>query len=171
MRDLIGSIEREYRRYKGYAEATFDQLSDDQLAHVPAAEGNSVAILVWHIAGNLKSRFTDFLATDGEKPWRQRESEFDERHATQDQLRQKWNEGWTVLLDTLGQLSDSDLGKKVVIRGESLAVHEALHRSLAHTSSHVGQIILLGKTLRGAEFRSLTIPRASGGARGGPTRK
>jgi hypothetical protein len=170
MRDLIGSIEREYRRYKGYAEATFDQLPDDELAHIPAAEGNSVAILVWHIAGNLRSRFTDFLTADGEKPLRQRESEFDERLVSQDQLRQKWNDGWAVLFDTLSQLSDADLGKKIVIRGESLAVHEALHRSLAHTSSHVGQIILLGKTLRGAAWRSLTIPRASGGARGSPTR-
>lgn len=160
MRELIGSIEHEYRRYKTYAESTFDQLSDEQLAHVPAAEGNSVALLVWHIAGNLKSRFTDFLTSDGEKPWRQRESEFEAREVSHDQLRQKWNEGWAVLLGTLGQLSDADLGKRVVIRGESLAVHEALHRSLAHTSSHVGQIILLGKTLRGTEWRSLTIPRS-----------
>jgi hypothetical protein len=119
-----------------------DQLSDDQLARIPAAEGNSVAILVWHIAGNLTSRFTEFLTTDGEKPWRQRESEFDKRHVSHEELRQKWNEGWTVLFAALSQLSDADLGKKVVIRGESLAVHEALHRSLAHTSSHVGQIIL-----------------------------
>jgi len=160
MRELIESIEREYLRYKGYAEGTFDQLSDDQLEIVPAAEGNSVAILVWHIAGNLKSRFTDFLTTDGEKPWRQRDSEFEERQVSQQQLRQKWSEGWTVLLDTLAQLSDADLGKKIAIRGESLAVHEALHRSLAHTASHVGQIVLLGKNLRGAEWRSLTIPRA-----------
>lgn len=161
MRELIGSIEREYRRYKSYAEGTFDQLSSDQLAHVPAAEGNSVAILVWHIAGNLKSRFTDFLTTDGEKPWRQRESEFEERQVGHDQLRRKWDEGWTVLFDTLSQLSDADLGKRIAIRGESLAVHEALHRSLAHTSSHVGQIVLLGKSLRGAEWRTLTIPRST----------
>jgi hypothetical protein len=160
VRELIGSIEQEYRRYKGYAESTFDQLSDEQLAHVRGAEGNSVAILVWHIAGNLKSRFTDFLTSDGEKPWRQRESEFEERQVSHAQLRQKWDEGWGVLLGTLGQLSDADLGKRVLIRGESLAVHEALHRSLAHTSSHVGQIILLGKTLRGTEWRPLTIPRS-----------
>jgi uncharacterized damage-inducible protein DinB len=161
MRELIGSIEQEYRRYKGYAERTFDQLSDDQLAQVPAAEGNSVAILVWHVAGNLKSRFTDFLTTDGEKPWRQRESEFEERHVGRDQLLTKWNEGWAVLFAALSQLSDADLGKRVTIRGEPGAVHEALHRSLAHTSSHVGQIVLLGKTLRAAQWRTLTIPKAS----------
>jgi hypothetical protein len=169
VRDVIGSIEREYRRYKGYAEATFGQLSDAQLSHVPAAEGNSIAILVWHVAGNLKSRFTDFLTSDGEKPWRQRESEFDDRRVTHDQLRQKWDEGWDVLFAALGKLTDDELGKMVTIRGEALAVHEALHRSLAHTSSHVGQIILLGKTMRGAEWRSLTIPRTPGGARGSPT--
>lgn len=163
VREIIGSIEYEYRRYKTLAEGTFDQLSGDQLAHVPAAEGNSVAILVWHIAGNLKSRFTDFLTTDGEKAWRQRESEFEERHVSHEQLRQKWDEGWAVLFGTLRQLSDADLGKRILIRGESLAVHEALHRSLAHTSSHVGQIMLLGKTQRGAEWRSLSIPRSRRG--------
>jgi len=159
VREIIGSIESEYRRYKSLAERTFEQLSGDQLAHVPAPEGNSVAILVWHIAGNLKSRFTDFLTTDGEKPWRQRESEFEERQVSYDQLRQKWDEGWAALFGTLSQLSDADFGKRIIIRDESLAVHEALHRSLAHTSSHIGQIMLLGKTLRGAEWRSLSIPR------------
>jgi hypothetical protein len=162
VREIIGSLEHEYRRYKSYAEGTFDQLSADQLAHIPAAEGNSVAVLVWHIAGNLKSRFTDFLTSDGEKAWRRRESEFEDRHVGHEQLRQKWDEGWAVLFATLGQLSDADLGKRIVIRGESLPVHAALHRSLAHTSSHVGQIILLGKTLRGADWRSLSIPRRKG---------
>ncbi len=168
MRELVGSIEREYLRYKGYAEATFVQLADDQLALVPAAEGNSVAILVWHVSGNLKSRFTDFLTTDGEKPWRERDSEFEERQVSQEQLRQKWDEGWTVLLETLARLSDADLGKRIAIRGESLAVHEALHRSLAHTASHVGQIVLLGKNLRGAAWRTLTLPRAPRAAQSRP---
>jgi len=168
MREIIGSIEHEYRRYKSYAEGTFDQLSDDQLTHIPAAEGNSVAILVWHVSGNLKSRFTDFLTTDGEKPWRARDSEFEERQVSQEELRQKWDEGWTVLLETLARLSDADLGKRIAIRGESLAVHEALHRSLAHTASHVGQIVLLGKNLRGTAWRTLTIPRAPRAAPGRP---
>ena len=159
-RDIVGSIEREYRRYKGYAEGTFDQLADEQLALVSAAEGNSVATLVWHVSGNLKSRFTDFLTTDGEKPWRHRDSEFDERAVTRDQLLSKWNEGFSVLFDSLAALADADLGRTITIRGEALKVHEALHRSLAHTSSHVGQIVLLGKTMRGAAWRTLTIPRA-----------
>ena len=159
-RDLILSIDHEYCRYRDYAERTFDQLSADQLAHVPGADGNSVAVLVWHIAGNLKSRFTDFLTTDGEKPWRERESEFERRAVSHEQLRRKWDEGWSVLFEALGQVSDADLARRVTIRGETLAVHEALHRSLAHTASHVGQIVLLGKTMRGAEWKTLTIPRA-----------
>jgi hypothetical protein len=158
-REIVGSIEREYRRYKGYAEGTFDQLGDEQLALVPAAEGNSVAVLVWHVSGNLKSRFTDFLTTDGEKPWRHRDSEFDERAVTRDQLLAKWNEGFSVLFAALAELEDADLGRTVTIRGEALKVHDALHRSLAHTSSHVGQIVLLGKTMRGEAWQTLTMPR------------
>jgi hypothetical protein len=159
MRDVIGSIESEYRRYKAYAEKTFAQLDDAQLAQVLGADGNSIAIVAWHVAGNLKSRFTDFLTTDGEKPWRQRESEFDERRVTRAELQAKWDDGFGVLFATLATLADADFGKPVAIRGESMAVHDALHRSLAHTASHVGQIVLLGKTLRGAEWRTLTIPR------------
>jgi hypothetical protein len=164
MRDILASIEREYGRYKRLGEGTFEQLTADQLAHVAAAEANSVVTLVWHISGNLKSRFTEFLTSDGEKSWRQRESEFDLRQVSHAELRRKWEEGWTVLFGTLGQLSDADLGRRVTIRGESLAVHEALHRSLAHTSSHVGQIVFLGKLLRGGEWRSLSIPRSGRGA-------
>jgi uncharacterized protein DUF1572 len=159
VREILESIEREYRRYKVLGEATFEQLTAGQLAHVAGPEGNSVVTLVWHISGNLRSRFTDFLTTDGEKPWRQRETEFDARAVTPAELREKWEEGWGVLFEALQELSDADLGAKVTIRGEALAVRDALHRSLAHTSYHVGQIVFLGKTLRGEEWRSLTIPR------------
>jgi uncharacterized damage-inducible protein DinB len=159
VREILESVEHEYRRYKGLAEATFAQLAAEQLTHVPATESNSIAMLAWHISGNLRSRFTDFLTTDGEKPWRDRESEFDARQVSHEELRRKWEDGWPVLFATLGQLSDDDLRKQVVIRGEPHAVHAALHRSLAHTANHVGQIVLLGKMLRGAEWRSLSIPR------------
>ena len=159
MRDVLESIETEYRLYKGLAEATFEQLTPDQLGQVLAADGNSIVILVWHISGNLKSRFTDFLTSDGEKPWRQRESEFDAREPTHADLRRKWDEGWAVLLATLRQLSDADLSTRVVIRGEGMSVGAALHRSLAHTIYHVGQIVLLGKSLRGAAWRTLSVPR------------
>ncbi len=159
MREIVESVEKEYRRYKALAERTFEQLTAEQLTEVPAVESNSVAVIAWHVSGNLNSRFTDFLTTDGEKPWRDRESEFDSRQVGPDELRRKWEGGWSVLFAALDGLSDSDLGKRVTIRGESLTVHAALHRSLAHTANHVGQIVLLGKMLRGAEWRSLSIPR------------
>ncbi len=159
MREIVESLEKEYRRYKGLAERTFEQLTPEQLTHVPAVESNSVAVIAWHISGNLKSRFTDFLGTDGEKPWRDRESEFDARQVGPDELRRKWEDGWSVLFAALEGLSDEDLRKRVLIRGEALTVHAALHRSLAHTANHVGQIVLLGKMLRGADWRSLSIPR------------
>jgi uncharacterized damage-inducible protein DinB len=164
LRDVVASIELEYRRYKGMAEATFAQLSDDQLVAAPGAEGNSVAILAWHVSGNLRSRFTDFLTADGEKPWRHRDTEFEDRHVGHAELRRKWDEGWGVLFATLAGLSDADLGRRVEIRGESMPVHAALHRSLAHTASHVGQIVLLGKTLRGADWKTLSIPKKKPGA-------
>jgi len=159
VRDILESLEREYRRYKGLAESTFDQLAADQLAHVAGAEGNSIITIVWHISGNLRSRFTDFLTTDGEKPWRQRETEFDQRAVTPAELREKWEGGWSVLFAALRSLADADLGATVTIRGEAMPVRDALHRSLAHTSYHIGQIVFLGKSLRGEEWRSLTIPR------------
>ena len=159
MREIVESLESEYRRYKGLAESTFEQVTAEQLTQAPAVESNSLAVIAWHISGNLKSRFTDFLTADGEKPWRDRESEFDERQVGPEELRRKWEEGWSVLFAALGELSDADLDKRVAIRGESLAVRAALHRSLAHTASHVGQIVLLGKMLRGAGWRSLSIPR------------
>ncbi len=164
MREVLEAIEAEYRRHKGLAEATFDRLTTSELAHVPAAEGNSVAILVWHISGNLKSRFTEFLSSDGEKSWRQRESEFEDRQVSHEQLRQKWDEGWSVLFASLSQLADADLSKQVQIRGEVLSVRAALLRSVTHASYHVGQIVLLGKSLRGASWASLTIPRSPRGA-------
>ena len=158
-RGLVASLEREYRRYKGYAEKSFEQVTADQLTAVLGDGSNSIAVLVWHVSGNLRSRFTDFLGTDGEKPWRDRDSEFDDRPVTRDELLAKWEDGWSVLFASLASLADADLARDVSIRGERMAVHDALHRSLAHTASHVGQIVLLAKALRGADWRTLTIPR------------
>ena len=109
------------------------QLSDDELVRETAGDDNSIPTICWHIAGNLQSRFTDFLTTDGEKPWRQREEEFDARRVTRDELLTKWEAGWGVLLNSLDELSDDDLPRTVAIRGQSLSVLEALHRSLGAT--------------------------------------
>ena len=164
MREILTSIEREYRYYKGLAEAAMEQLTDEELAYVAAPDANSIAIIVWHVSGNLKSRFTDFLDSDGEKPWRDRDSEFDGRTVDHAALRQKWDEGWSVLFETLSTLSDDDLDKRVFIRAEEHSVIRALHRSVAHTSYHVGQIVFLAKSLRGASWRNLTMPRRPLGA-------
>lgn len=159
MREMVTSIEREYRRYKGLAEGALEQLTEPELVHMPSEEGNSIAILVWHVSGNLKSRFTDFLTSDGEKPWRDRDSEFASRLITRADLRAKWDEGWTVLFAALAELSDETLSAQVSIRNEKLTVYESLNRSLAHTSYHVGQIVFLAKLLRGANWHCLSIPK------------
>jgi hypothetical protein len=158
MRQIVGSIEGEYRRYKKLAEGAMEQVTEEQLSLASASPGNSIATLVWHISGNLASRFTDLLQSDGEKPWRDRDDEFLHRTVLRAELRDKWEKGWTVLLRSLADLDDETLHALVKIRGVSLSVHEALHRSLAHTSYHVGQIVFLAKAFRGAEWRYLSIP-------------
>jgi len=115
MRDLIASIEAEYRRYKTLGEGAINQVADSQLAQV-AGSGNSIVTIVWHLAGNLKSRFTDFLTSDGEKPWRDRDSEFVARHVTRAELQAKWEEGWRVLFAVLADLADADLEQKAIHR-------------------------------------------------------
>jgi hypothetical protein len=155
---LIRSLEGEYRRYKSLAESALEQVSDDRLSEPGPAGGNSLATIGWHVAANLKSRFTDFLTSDGEKPWRRREEEFAARVVTRAELMTHWNEGWGVLLASLGALTDADLVKPVLIRGQPLAVHEALHRSLAHASYHVGQIVYLAHAICGDRWTYLSIP-------------
>lgn len=157
-RRITGSIEAEYRRYRTLGEGAINQLTEAQLAEAGPGGGNSVATLVWHVAGNLQSRFTDFLTSDGEKPWRARESEFEARRVTHAGLFEKWDAGWAVLFGALEALDDAQLDATVTIRGEPFSVHEALHRSLAHVGYHVGQIVFLARALRGADWRFLSIP-------------
>lgn len=157
-RDVVASIEGEFRRYKKLGEGVIDQLGYEELVVRGSSESLSIATLVWHVSGNLESRFTDFLTSDGEKPWRQRESEFEERDVDRDDLVEKWERGWTTLEGALAELSDADLERKVAIRGQPLSVAEALHRSLAHASYHVGQMVYIGKMLKGEEWQYLSIP-------------
>lgn len=157
MTNVVQSIEAEYRRYKSLAESAISQLEDAELATARGG-GNSVAVLVWHLSGNLASRFTEFLTSDGEKPWRARESEFETRTVTRGELLEKWDAGWSVLLNTLGALGDGDLQKTVTIREQPLTVLEALHRSVCHAAYHVGQIVYLAKSLRGQDWSYLSIP-------------
>ena len=158
MRDVVVSIESEFQKYRKLGEGAFAQVKDADLARAAPGEGNSMATLIQHISGNFKSRFTDFLTSDGEKPWRDRESEFAARPSARKDLLAGWDAGWKVLLDALGSLTDADLGRTVTIRGEPLAVRDALVRSLAHAGYHVGQMVMLGRSIRGGQWRFLTIP-------------
>jgi uncharacterized damage-inducible protein DinB len=160
MRALIDSVQAEFLRYKQLGEGAIAQVPDDRLSYRPLDTDNSIPVICWHLSGNLRSRFTEFLTADGEKPWRNRDEEFVERAVTRNELLETWNAGWAVLLTTLSELDDADLERVVAIRGEEMRVYQALLRSLAHTSYHVGQIVYLAKSLAGAGFRSLSIPRA-----------
>ena len=155
MKDFID----EFERYRIIAEKAMEQVSDDYLNQVVGAGGNSIAVIVRHISGNLISRFTDFLTSDGEKPWRNRDSEFDEVVYSREEMNDLWNKGWEVVKNAVSQLNDSDLQKQVTIRGVSLTVQEALLRSVAHTAHHIGQIVLLARILKGSEWKSLSIPK------------
>ncbi len=155
---ILTSLEAEFRRYKALAEAAISQLSAEDLGQPGPGEGNSVAVLAWHVAGNLASRFTDFLVSDGEQPWRERDAEFERRTPTQQELLQEWERGWNALFESLSSLSADQLEDTVLIRGTELRVHAALHRSLSHVSYHVGQIVYVARTLRGSRWKCLSIP-------------
>ncbi len=157
-RTFVAAIEAEFRRYKAYGEGTFAQLTGGDVNTRPNSASNSIAMIVWHMSGNFASRFTDFLTTDGEKAWRAREEEFASRTVSKPETLAKWEAGWKVLFDTLATLSDADLDTTVYIRRQPLAVRDALLRSLAHAAYHVGQIVYVGKSLRGGAWDYLTIP-------------
>jgi hypothetical protein len=159
MNDVIHSIRGEYERYKSLADGALAQVPDDLLSAPGPNGSSSLAVICWHVAGNLRSRFTDFLTTDGEKPWRRREEEFDDRVVTRAELTATWESGWSALFGALDGLGDEHLGATITIRGQELKIVDALHRSLAHTAYHVGQIVYLAKAFRGAEWTSLSIPR------------
>ena len=172
MRDVVAAIEAEYRRYKALAEGAFAQLTDEQLCRGGGDTANSVAVLVWHVSGNLASRFTDFLTADGEKPWRNRDDEFVQRQVGRAELLARWQAGWTVLTSTLATLTDADLPRTIVIRGQPMTVLEALQRSLGHVCYHVGQIVYVAKALRGDGWTYLSIaPGGSAAYNADPTRE
>lgn len=158
--DFLPSALHEARSLKERADQAISQLDDTALFAILDPESNSVAILVKHLAGNLRSRWAAFLTTDGEKPDRQRDREFElEATDTRDTLLARWESGWRTLFDTLAALGPDDLGRTVTIRGEPHTVVRAIHRAMAHTAYHIGQLVLLAKHARGHEWRTLSIPR------------
>jgi Protein of unknown function (DUF1572) len=159
MREFIESIRAEYERYKALGDGAVAQVTDQELSRPGPDGSNSLAVICWHVSGNLRSRFTDFLTTDGEKPWRNREEEFDDRAVSRAEFLAKWEDGWRVLFGALDGLTDAQLHDTVTIRGQALKVYDALFRSVAHSSYHVGQMVYIAKALRGDGWRCLTIPR------------
>jgi uncharacterized damage-inducible protein DinB len=144
--------------YKRLAERALEQVPDQALFATPGGKSNSIAILVKHLSGNMRSRWTDFLSTDGEKPDRDYKAEFVEPPNTREQLMQIWEAGWRSAIDTLSSLSDEDLGRTVTIRSEPHSVVQAINRQMTHISYHVGQIVYLAKHFGGQNWKSLTAP-------------
>jgi len=148
-----------FHHYKKLAEGAMEQVSDDQLFATKDEEMNSIAIIVKHMAGNMRSRWTDFLTSDGEKPDRNRDTEFIDPPDTRAALMQLWSEGWQRVFDAMEPLSDSDLSRKVTIRGEPHSVMQAINRQIAHYAYHCGQIVFLAKHFKASDWKSLTVPR------------
>jgi hypothetical protein len=148
-----------FRNYKKLAERAIGQVSDEEFFAAIDAEANSIAVVVKHIAGNLHSRWADFLSTDGEKATRDRDMEFEMAGDTRESLMQFWETGWQVLFDNVGPLSEDDFAKTVTIRGEPHTVVEAINRQLTHYSYHIGQIVLLAKHFKSAEWQTLSVPK------------
>lgn len=148
-----------FRQYKKLAEGAMNQLTPDQLYVALDPEMNSVAIIVKHMAGNMRSRWTDFLTSDGEKPNRNRDSEFVDAPSTREALMEIWEDGWRRLFAAIEPLSDADLSRSITIRGEPHSVMQAINRQIAHYAQHCGQIIFLAKHLQHENWKSLSIPR------------
>src|SRR5882762_6359371 len=160
LEDSIASL----RAYKKLAEKALDQLSDDEFFVTLDEEGNSVAVIMKHMAGNMFSRWTDFLTTDGEKPNRNRDLEFlIEATTSKKDVLEYWQRGWQCVFDALEPLRAEDLGRKVLIRGEEHTVIQAINRQLMHYANHIGQIVFLAKHFRSTEWKSLSIPRNRSG--------
>ena len=156
---------RESRRLKSLAEAALAQVSDEQFFAEPGPGDNSLAVIVKHLGGNLASRWTDFLTSDGEKPSRDRDREFEIGPGdTREQLMKSWTHGWEALLNTLAALTEADLERTVTIRREPITVLQALNRGLIHNSYHTGQIVYVAKHHCGPAWRSLSIPRGGSAA-------
>lgn len=156
---FLSSTRKQFEYYKMLGERTFDQLHENDFFWQYNEESNSIAIIVKHLWGNMLSRWTDFLTSDGEKEWRNREGEFEADIKSKEELMAKWKEGWTCLFTALDSINEENFEQKIYIRNQAHTIVEAVNRQLAHYSYHVGQIVYLGRMLKGAEWKSLSIPK------------
>lgn len=161
---FIDDFRAEYQRYRALGEKAIAQAGDEALNAMPTDDANSIAMIVRHVSGNLVSRFTDFLTADGEKPSRDRESEFDIRAYDRQTVDAMWQDGWTVVDNQLNALTDADMERTVTIRNQPMTVHAALSRSLSHIAYHIGQIVLLARIHTRRDWKSLSIPRGESAA-------
>jgi hypothetical protein len=159
--DYLDSAIKQLEYYKMLGDNTFNQLTEENLFYQFNEESNSIATIVKHLWGNMRSRWTNFLHTDGEKEWRNRDAEFENDLTDKIDLLNKWNEGWNCLLNTLNSLTPEDLNKIIYIRNQGHTVTEAINRQLAHYPYHVGQIVFLGKMLLNKQWLSLSIPKGT----------
>ena len=155
----LESTKKLFTYYKKLGDDAMAQVADEKLFFQPTEDSNSIAIIVQHIAGNMLSRWTDFLTSDGEKDWRNRDAEFETNITNRQALFEYWNKGWRCLFDAMNSLTETDLDKTIYIRNEGHTVVEAINRQLTHYPYHVGQIIFLAKMLSTNEWKSLSIPK------------
>jgi hypothetical protein len=160
-KDYLNSVKKQFEYYKMLGDKTFSQLSEDDFFWQFNEESNSIAMIVKHLHGNMLSRWTDFLITDGEKEWRSRDAEFENDVTNKDVVLTQWNDGWQCLFDALNSLTDNDLERIVYIRNMGHSVVEAINRQLAHYPYHVGQIVFIGKMLTDNQWQSLSIPKGN----------
>lgn len=159
--NFLESTIKLFRYYKSLGEKTFNQLTEEDIRWKPNEASNSIGLIVHHLSGNMLSRWTDFLTTDGEKSWRDREAEFAQDYSSKEEMIVAWQKGWDCLLNALNSLTPEDLSRIVYIRNEGQTVVEVIHRQLAHYSSHMGQIMYIGKQLKGESWASLSIPKGA----------
>ena len=159
MIQYLESAKRQFTMYKQLGEKAMAQLDEQELNWHANEDSNSIAAIIKHLWGNMLSRWTDFRTTDGEKPWRQRDAEFDNEVQTRDALMQKWEEGWQCLFAALNSITDDDLEQIIYIRNEGHTILEAINRQISHYSYHVGQIVYISKLRSKEEWKSLSIPR------------
>jgi hypothetical protein len=155
----LQSVIKRMKSYKDLGDKTFEQLEEKDFHFQPNEASNSIAIIIQHLAGNMLSRFTNFLTEDGEKEWRNRDEEFNEQQSSKEKLIEHWENGWQVLFNTLQSLAENDLMKTIYIRSEALSVVDAINRQLAHYPHHVGQILYIGKMIKNDQWKSLSIPK------------
>lgn len=159
MDSYLISVIKQFEYYKSLGDKTFEQLTFEELKKEFVTDSNSIAIIVKHLSGNMLSRWTNFLTEDGEKTWRQRDSEFEDAFYSKEELIAHWDKGWKCLFDAIKPLNENDLERIIYIRNEGHTVAEAINRQIAHYSYHVGQIVFLGKLLIGENWQSLSIPK------------